>query len=87
MTDVARACGHKLGQVWFGGSLFAPLSIPLHSTTTKIAPSFCALEQCLLFLSALKQVMLLIQQSHPHPYTVIHKLMCVNPKKHMILQK
>lgn len=50
-------------------------------------PSFCALEQCLLLLSALKQVMLLIQQSHPCPYAVFYKLICVNPKKHMILEK
>lgn len=42
MTEVARA-RHKLGQVYFGGSLFVPLLFPPHSTTTKIAPSFCAL--------------------------------------------
>lgn len=45
------------------------------------------LEQCLLFPSGHKQVVLLIQQSHPCPYAVICKLICVNPKKHMVLQK
>lgn len=86
MTDVARA-SHKLGQFHKLRAVFLPLLFLPHSTTAELPLLSVLLEQCLLFLSGHKQVVLLIQQSHPCPYTVIYKLICVNPKKHMILQK
>lgn len=84
-------CGQSQSQAGTGlvwEQFICPLLVPTSLYHYWDCPFFlCSWDSACSSSLDTNKVLLLIQQSHPCPYAVIYKLICVNPKKYMILQK